>query len=741
MTQPPGATLAEWAHLDLVLGLTEDLLPVVSRPDAEISELSKMGAVGKTPSMYNWKGKVVGVPKWPRMLATAERIADWSSVPDYGICVQTRRCRAIDIDVDSTRIAKRIVKQLREAFPHHHFPVRWRQSSPRMLIPFVYEGELYKRVLPVDSGMIEILATGQQFVACGTHQPSNTRYLWRGGLPASLPVFDELDMDLLWTFLVRTFGIGEPTIARAKRAPSDLALTGGHDDVADWLAAGGYVVDVGSDNKMFIECPFANQHTGDSGPSSTSYFPAGTGGYEQGKFVCLHAHCTHRENADYLEALGYAQAQFEDLTATTTTAVVEREPLDPAALEWPQLKRAASGAIEANGDNLVKAMLHPGMTTMRLAYDSFHEALMWAPATDTFGSEKWREFKDRDYTRLRLQLDQRGFKYFGEGLLRSCTHYAATERSFDAGIEWLDRRHWDGKPRVARFLADYFHTEDTEYAAACSLYAWTAHAGRLLDPGCQADMTIALRGEQGARKTSGVKAIAPTLQYFCEIDLMERDADLSRVMRGKMVGELAELRGLKSRDAEAIRAFMTRTHEAWVPKYMEFERKFARRLLFWATVNHAEFLADDEGERRWLPIEVCTRPGELVEVDRIARDRDQLWAEGAHLWREGGIQWQDAERLAVVEHERFKAIDPWHYVIRDWLIERGIDDIANGDKPIDLTRVCISACGVSLSQVSRVHKLRVAGILKRLGYERTRVGKDWLYTKKYDTTQERKANL
>ena len=39
MTAPTrwGATPDDWSHLDLVLGLTADLLPVVSRPGAPIS--------------------------------------------------------------------------------------------------------------------------------------------------------------------------------------------------------------------------------------------------------------------------------------------------------------------------------------------------------------------------------------------------------------------------------------------------------------------------------------------------------------------------------------------------------------------------------------------------------------------------------------------------------------------------------------------------------------------------------
>ncbi|EKM5824266.1 hypothetical protein PU342_004757, partial [Salmonella enterica] len=48
-----GATPDEWFHFDLVLGRTDQLLPVVCNPGATISPNSKLKMLGKTPSLYN----------------------------------------------------------------------------------------------------------------------------------------------------------------------------------------------------------------------------------------------------------------------------------------------------------------------------------------------------------------------------------------------------------------------------------------------------------------------------------------------------------------------------------------------------------------------------------------------------------------------------------------------------------------------------------------------------------------
>ena len=62
----PGASPWEWDHFDLILGLAEDLLPVVAR-EGVISPDSKIAHWGKTPSEYNRRGQIRGILAWPQM--------------------------------------------------------------------------------------------------------------------------------------------------------------------------------------------------------------------------------------------------------------------------------------------------------------------------------------------------------------------------------------------------------------------------------------------------------------------------------------------------------------------------------------------------------------------------------------------------------------------------------------------------------------------------------------------------
>ena len=739
-----GASPEAWDHFASTLGLVRDLLPVVSNPDAQISERSKMKSKGKTPSIYNQHGRVAGLKDWTEIVASPTAVDQWKAQPDYGICVQTRNVRAIDIDVPdrekSELIRAAVVKSLGT-----ELPIRWRSDSGKQLLVFeMQDGEPWpKRTVKVDGGIVEWLGDGQQFVAVGRH-PDGELYKWGGeksrrGRPHEIPAIERKQAVEAFEEMVRLFGIAEPHIARMRRRGEDLPV---HDDVADWLNENWETYDVGSDGQLFIECPFAISHTTDSGPTSTAYFPAGTGGYSQGHFVCLHAHCAGREDRDFLDATGFSVAQFDDIgtgdRAAETVAASRSRPAgsDVGAADrpeptretdgpgdqpepvhedpvkgWPKLFRAPSGEPETSARNLMLAIAHPGMIEMHLAHDTFNDALMCKPLADP----RWRRFTDADAIAIRVQLENRGFKKLGKELIRDCIAAVAAEAAIDSARDWLGSLRWDGVSRVDRFAAEIWGWADTPYATAVSRYVWSALAGRIMQPGVRADMTPVLVGLQGTRKTTLIQMMAPDEEMYTEIRLDAKEDDTSRKLRGKLVGELEELRGLNSRALEEIKAFMTRRKEAWVPKFKEFENFFWRRLLFFGTTNEPEFLADPTGERRWLPGQ-CGK----IDVERLVEDREQYWAEGATLFAMDGVLWQDAEQLAKAEHLKFKIADrSWINSINKWLAD---DD--NMEQPplakgyITIPEVLEKAVGVLAAHANRGHEIRAEKVLLSMGFDR-----------------------
>jgi hypothetical protein len=705
-----GATPDDWLHFDLVLGLGADLLPVVSNPMAEIAPDSKLKGLGKTPSRYNRARKVAGIADWTKHQASDQDLARWSREPDYGICVQTRIVRALDIDVPDPALAQAIEVFVLERLGQQ-LPARRRANSGKVLLAFQLIGEFAKRKLVVEGGIVEFLANGQQFVAVGAHfntaGPSGARYEWDGGLPLAIPELDVAEFEALWSAMAERFAVEDAGAAgaltlRKKGEHQQLA-----DPVAEFLADQGLVLGEQHDGSLMVACPWEGEHsTGTAGDGSTVWFPAGTNGYERGHFKCLHGHCTGRSDGDFFHAIGYLEGDFE---------VVEAPAGEPEAKPLPAFKRDKHGAIEATLGNVLAALRRSDVAGVQIGHDRFNDELMIARD----GTQEWRQFTDEDYTRLREHLARKGFKEIGRELMRDAVGLVAAENAFDSAQLWLESLPaWDGVPRVETFLARYFNAEDTAYTRAVSLYMWTAMAGRVIEPGVQADMVPVLLGGQGLRKTSGVKALVPGGKaHYVEVNLAHRDDNLARSLRGKLVGELGELRGLASREAEDIKAWISRTHEEWVPKYKEFAIEFPRRLLLIGTSNQPEFLVDTTGNRRWLPLHVG-----LVDTDAIAAARDQLWAEARDLFTVLGVAWQDAERLAAPVHADHMVSDSWEDAVGAWLDAEDLDGTSpRTRKFLRLGDVLQGALNLDPRSVKRADERRLGDVLRSLGYERAKV--------------------
>lgn len=405
-----------------------------------------------------------------------------------------------------------------------------------------------------------------------------------------------------------------------------------------------------------------------------------------------------------------AKVKAQDAVASPEEFAV-LAPLPEGEKALPRFTRDRHGRIEATAGNVVMALGRPDYCGMRVGFDQFRDEIMFAAP----GTDDWRTFGDADYMRLRIGLEAKGFKPIGRELIRDSVLLVADENPFDSAVVWIESLKWDGVSRIERFLPAYFNTEDTDYTRAVSLYMWTAMAGRVLEPGIKADMVPILVGAQGSGKSSGVAAMAPAHEFFTEVSFSEREDDLSRKMRGCLLAEIGELRGLHTRELESIKAFITRTHETWVPKYREFAVQFPRRLVFIGTTNQHEFLADETGNRRWLP--VLTNQ---VDRDAIKADCALLWAEAREVFKVRGVVFKGAEQLANEAHADHTLHDTWVEVIAEWL---DTEDSLTGEIPrirefLRLTDVARDALGLNVHQITRTQELRIGKCLRECGYEK-----------------------
>lgn len=303
-----GATPEEWAHFDLCLGLTADLLPVVANPKAVVSENSSIKQLGKLPSIYNKNRKVIGLTGWTDRISTAQDIDTWSKEPDYGICLTGKTIKFFDIDIDDRDISAKIAFFIAERLGV--LPMRTRANSGKLLLAFALPGEFPKRTLKTKHGVIEFLANKQQAVVAGTHT-SGARYTWLPALPDEIPEITPAQFEKCWLELSAAFGIADPDEGSIRNPVSSTNFL--PDPVADFLLANWENYGIGKEHEVRIRCPFKDDHSVDNGPSETVYFRAGTRDYEQGNFACLHAHCQDKTNSDFEIATSYTASDFEEI--------------------------------------------------------------------------------------------------------------------------------------------------------------------------------------------------------------------------------------------------------------------------------------------------------------------------------------------------------------------------------------------------------------------------------------------
>ena len=243
---------------------------------------------------------------------------------------------------------------------------------------------------------------------------------------------------------------------------------------------------------------------------------------------------------------------------------------------------------------------------------------------------------------------------------------AARDRPFHPVKTYLQGLQWDGVERIASWLSTYLGAEDTEYSRAVGSRWLISAIARIFRPGAKADCCLILEGPQGIRKSTALRTLAG--DYFTDelADLGSKDAAMQ--IRGVWIIELSELDSLSHSEVARIKAFMSRTTDRFRPPYGMRLVESPRQCIFAGTVNHSTYLRDETGGRRFWPI-ACGR----IDVDALARDRDQLWAEAKARFESGAVWWLETADLVQMasdqQIDRYEG-DPWEEVIGPWVESR-----------------------------------------------------------------------
>lgn len=327
-----GAYKYEWDTCVDYIG-TRDLIPIVSDPNVPIAPNSKMKGIGKTPSVISTYGYAMGLKGWTELEATDTDVTHWKTIKQYGIGIHCRYIKALDIDIEDfyTVIDLLSIINSQIALPGTKLPFRSRENTSRILIPFKSNVDFGKITIADkndESNKVEILSTGNQFVAYGTHT-SGARYVWsQPDWPVAIPLLDSAAIENLVKVIHEYLG-GKITRANTPKTRAVGESTYDNstllaDPIFKALNDKGMVFSEREPGIFDIECPFDSQHSkGEPGDSSTQYFASGTNGYSESKIHCLHTHGNAMEM--YAEKLGV----LDDYIHATKLIGLEKLPDEP----------------------------------------------------------------------------------------------------------------------------------------------------------------------------------------------------------------------------------------------------------------------------------------------------------------------------------------------------------------------------------------------------------------------------
>jgi predicted P-loop ATPase len=244
------------------------------------------------------------------------------------------------------------------------------------------------------------------------------------------------------------------------------------------------------------------------------------------------------------------------------------------------------GKIAAVLENLIVLLEQDPEFPWRMAWDDFSQEIV---VEDKRSGEVGRAL-DHHLVEMRVWCGERNWQEVPKGLMRDAVEAVVRRRTVDLGRQWITGLEWDGVDRIGE-LVHRMRLTPGEYTTSVLRYLLTSHAGRLLQPGLQADAIVVLRGPQGAGKSRAIEALAPviagvggTYRVITIEDLLSPER-AARALKGCVVANLDELRGLSRREASEVKTALSRSTEGWTPKYKESWSEYQRRCMIYATTK------------------------------------------------------------------------------------------------------------------------------------------------------------
>lgn len=321
--------------------------------------------------------------------------------------------------------------------------------------------------------------------------------------------------------------------------------------------------------------------------------------------------------------------------------------------------------VTKNTENICRILREDDEFEGRFRYDSFTNVYeIQNPET-----KEWRALEDNDAVAVQTEISIKYefFRTVGKDMVFDAIMLVSKEEQIDSALEFIRSIEWDGEARLDTWLTHTFGVEDNAYHRAVASNWIKGLVKRIIQPGCKFDYVLVLEGEQGAKKSTSLHVLGslPNGQSLHVETTMSTDSkDFFMQFQGKAIIEFSEGETLSRTEVKKMKAIITMQSDKYRPPYGRVSLDFPRRCVFAMTTNQDEYLKDETGNRRWLPVKVMK---DEADIEWLRTNRDQLFAEAYHrlvIGKEKIYEFPKEETIA--EQEKRRISDPNEERIAEW---------------------------------------------------------------------------
>lgn len=279
--------------------------------------------------------------------------------------------------------------------------------------------------------------------------------------------------------------------------------------------------------------------------------------------------------------------------------------------------------------------------------------------------DNWRQLKDTDAVDVQAQISILFpiFSKVPKEMVYDAIIKVSIENKIDSAADYLRSLVWDKKSRLNSWLTTVYGAKNDEVTQSIGSNWLKGLVHRIIEPGCKFDHVLVLEGEQGMKKSMSLYILGNG--WHVETTMSTDSKDFFMQFAGKAIIEFSEGETLSRTEVKKMKAIITIQSDKYRPPYSRVSIEFPRRCVFAMTTNQTEYLKDETGNRRWLPIR-CLKN---ADVEWLKANRDQLFAEAYYrlvVLKEKTYEFPDEELKR--EQSLRRIANPWEAPIYEWYL-------------------------------------------------------------------------